>query len=116
MLLPLLGLVLAADTTLLLPSGILAGASPYGRPDLEALAMIRLGWGPAEILRSATRDAARHLGLAAVAGKIAAGYFADLAGYPGATLEEVTALSKPPFVMRRGAIVVDSTGGRAQRR
>jgi len=93
-----------------------AGASPYGRPDLEARAMMMLGWGPAEILRSATRDAARHLGLAAVAGKIAAGYPADLAGYPGATLEEVAALSKPPFVMWRGAIVVDSTGGRAQRR
>ena len=83
-----------------------AGAVPYGRPDLEARAMRTLGWGAAEILRSATRDAARHLGLAAVAGRIAAGFPADLAGYTGSTLEELAALSRPQFVMRSGAIVV----------
>lgn len=83
-----------------------AGASPYGRPDLEARAMTRLGWGPAEILRSATGDAAQHLGLGKVAGQIAAGFRADLVGYSAATLAEVAALAKPSFVMSKGEVVV----------
>jgi imidazolonepropionase-like amidohydrolase len=83
-----------------------AGAVPYGRPDLEARAMRILGWGATDILRSATRDAARHLGLADATGRIASGFPADLAGYAATTLEELAALAKPQFVMSRGAIVV----------
>ena len=40
-----------------------AGALPYGRVDLEARALARLGWRPEAVLRAATGDAARHLGL-----------------------------------------------------
>ena len=82
-----------------------AGAAPYGRPALEAGAMRTLGWEPAAILKSATTGAARHLGMAGTAGRIAVGYPADLVGFPGGTLEEVAAFPKPSFVMRNGRIV-----------
>jgi len=85
-----------------------AGATPYGRPDLEARAMRTLGWGSAEILKSATTSATRHFGLAPAAGRIVVGSPADLVGFPGVTLDEVAAFPKPRFVMRSGKIEVQN--------
>ncbi|MGH7584673.1 MAG: amidohydrolase family protein [Gemmatimonadales bacterium] len=82
-----------------------AGVLPHGMNAREAMAMQRLGWSPAEILRSATTTAARTLGIAAPAGTIAAGARADLVAVEGNPLEDVAALGSVVLVVRAGRVV-----------
>lgn len=65
---------------------------------------------PVEVLRSATRDSARALGLAAVCGRIEAGLSADLMVVAGDPLENLELLEHPLLVVARGRIV-QSLGG-----
>ena len=82
-----------------------AGVMPHGMNAREAIAMQRLGWMPADILRSATVSAVRALGLAAPAGTIAAGAPADLAAVEGNPLEDLAALQRVVLVVRAGRVV-----------
>jgi imidazolonepropionase-like amidohydrolase len=92
-----------------------AGALPYGRVDLEAGALARLGWQPAEVLRAATVDAARHLGLEAEVGRVERGLVADLVAVRPPAPGDSAGFFRACFVMRGGVVVSDSAGAASAR-
>jgi imidazolonepropionase-like amidohydrolase len=61
---------------------------------------------PVEVLRAATSDAARALGLAAVTGSLRPGLAADLLVVPGDPLADLSTLEAPVAVFARGRPVV----------
>jgi imidazolonepropionase-like amidohydrolase len=70
------------------------------------------GLSPMEVLRSATSDSARGLGLEAVCGRIEAGLSADLLVLAGDPLEDLERLEEPLLVIAAGRIAyrADSLG------
>jgi imidazolonepropionase-like amidohydrolase len=91
------------------------GVLPHGRNAQEALALLAAGIPAAEILRAATVNAARALGLSDSVGAIRPGMVADLIAVPGDPLADIGVLRRPLFVMARGRVIRldgDSTGGR----
>jgi imidazolonepropionase-like amidohydrolase len=83
-----------------------SGVSPHGMNALEFGLMVDLGMSPASALLSATRDAARLLGVDAETGTLEAGRFADVVAVPGNVLNDIHATEHPSFVMKQGKIVV----------
>jgi len=81
-----------------------AGVLPHGRNATEFDALVTAGLTPIEAIRSATIDAATALRRDDI-GRIAIGAAADLIAIPGDPLRDVSALSQPVFVMRKGKIV-----------
>jgi imidazolonepropionase-like amidohydrolase len=71
--------------------------------------MTELGMSPAAALLSATRDAARLLGLEAEIGTLEAGKAADIVAVPGDALADVHATERPLLVVRQGRVVVQKT-------
>lgn len=63
------------------------------------------GMSNAELLRTATSDAARALGLAGETGRLAPGLAADVLVVRGDPLEDPSALAEPLLVTARGAVV-----------
>jgi imidazolonepropionase-like amidohydrolase len=65
------------------------------------------GMPPADVLRAATIDAARMMGVESVLGSVAAGRRADLIALPGDPLTGTRALEDVSFVMKGGVVVLD---------
>ena len=86
-----------------------AGVYPHGLNALEFGLMTDLGMSPAAALLSATRDAARLLGVEAEVGTLAAGKVADIVAVPGNVLSDIHATEHPLFVMHFGRIVVQKS-------
>lgn len=80
------------------------GVSPHGMNAREFGLLVEAGYSPLEAIRSATVDAAEHLQLAAVAGRIAPGFSADLVAVDGDPLADVGALMDMRFVIARGVV------------
>lgn len=80
-----------------------AGVFEHGR-NAEELAMYVdiLGMTPAEVLRSATVDAAELVGMAGEIGRLAPGYSADLIAVSGDPQADIAVLRDVDYVMVRG--------------
>ena len=95
---------LAHRAGVVLVYGTDGGVLPHGGHAQEAAALVAAGISPAEILRAATTNAARALGLGDRLGAIRPGYAADLVAVDGDPLRDATALARPVFVMARGRV------------
>jgi imidazolonepropionase-like amidohydrolase len=78
---------------------------PHGQNAREFVAMYQAGVPLAELLRSATVNAARAFGLDSL-GQIGQGMVADLVALGTDPREDVMAYQKVKFVMSRGSVVV----------
>lgn len=79
----------------------------------ELLALERVGLSSDEVLRAATSESAKCLGLADRIGNVASGLEADLLVIEGGPLDDLNRLDKPVMVFVAGRPVVDRrTGGR----
>jgi imidazolonepropionase-like amidohydrolase len=85
------------------------GVLPHGRNAEEAAALAAAGISAAEILKSATANAARALGLADSVGSVRPGMVADLIALPGDPLADITLLQRPSLVMARGRVILGGT-------
>lgn len=83
-----------------------AGVFEHGR-NAEELAMYvdMLGMTPAEVLRSATIDAAELLGMSAEIGRLTPGYSADIIAVAGDPQADIGVLSTVDYVMVRGRAI-----------
>jgi len=80
-----------------------SGVSRHGINAREFQFLVEGGYTPTEAIRIATVDAADHLQLGDVTGRIAAGYAADIIAVDGDPTQDVAVLMNVPFVMARGA-------------
>jgi imidazolonepropionase-like amidohydrolase len=107
---PALGLIEAVGTLyrsgVMLVYGTDGGVLPHGRNAEEAIALAAAGVPATEILRAATVNAAKALGLADSVGAIRRGMVADLIAVPGDPRADLRVLERPSFVMARGRVVV----------
>jgi imidazolonepropionase-like amidohydrolase len=79
-----------------------SGVSRHGVNAREFQFLVEGGYTPVQALRIATVDAADHLQLGGVAGRIAPGYSADIIAVDGDPTQDVTTLMNVRFVMARG--------------
>ena len=78
------------------------GVSRHGGNAREFQFLVEGGYTPSEAIRIATVDAADHLRLTGTAGRIAAGYSADIIAVDGDPTQDVATLMNVRFVMARG--------------
>ena len=83
-----------------------AGVYPHGMNAMEFGLMTDLGMAPSAALLSATREAAKLLGIEAESGTLEAGKWADVVAVPGDVVANIRATEHPVFVMRHGQVVV----------
>jgi imidazolonepropionase-like amidohydrolase len=81
-----------------------SSVSPHGRNAREFSLLVQAGLSPIEAVRTATVNAADHLGISGEAGTIAAGRPADIIAVAGDPLRDVAALEQVGFVMRGGRV------------
>lgn len=86
--------------------GTEGGVLPHGRNAEEAMALAAAGIPAPEILRAATVNAAKALGLSDSVGVIRPGMVADLIAVSGDPRADLRVLERPSFVMARGRVVV----------
>jgi len=84
-----------------------SGVSPHGMNAREFQLLVEAGYTPLQTIQMATVNAADHLQLNGVAGRIGAGYSADIIAVEGNPLEDVSLLMDVRFVMARGAVAKD---------
>jgi len=82
-----------------------AGVYPHGKNKLEFSFMAKAGMKPAEILRSATLDAATMLRMQDKIGSLEPGKLADLVAVDGNPLADIKAMENVVFVMKDGKVV-----------
>lgn len=82
-----------------------AGVIPHGTNATEFLELDAIGLSSAAAIRAATIDAARAVGMEAQIGVLQAGKLADVIAVSGDPLDDLRALQKVTFVMKRGAVV-----------
>lgn len=78
------------------------GVSPHGMNAREFQLLVEAGYTPLQAIQFATVAAADHLQLNGVAGRIAAGYSADIIAVDGDPLADVSVLMNVRYVMARG--------------
>ena len=81
-----------------------SGVSRHGDNAREFALLVAAGLTPLEAIRTATVNAAAHLGLADQVGRLAPGMDADLIAVDGDPLQDVSALRQVRFVMSAGVI------------
>jgi imidazolonepropionase-like amidohydrolase len=102
---------LAASVRLAYQSGvsIVFGTDATRRGDwdgaAEAVALVEAGLPPGEVLRAATVNAARALGIADSVGVLEPGMSADIIAVPGDPRRDIRLLARPGFIMARGRII-----------
>ncbi|MCW0199471.1 amidohydrolase family protein [Sphingopyxis sp.] len=84
-----------------------AGITPHGKQALEFLWYRKIGMTPGDVLRTATTNAAKLLGLDAEIGTIEAGKRADIIATGANPLDDVATLQHVTFVMAAGRVVKD---------
>jgi imidazolonepropionase-like amidohydrolase len=80
------------------------GVSPHGMNAREFQLLVEAGFTPLQTIQMATVNAADHLQLNGVAGRIAPGYSADIVAVDGDPLADVSTLMNVRFVMARGTV------------
>jgi imidazolonepropionase-like amidohydrolase len=89
-----------------------AGVVAHGSNADEFRLLVEFGMSPQAAIESATREAARLLGLEQELGTVEVGKLADLVAVPGDPLADVTALQRVGFVMKEGEVFLhESTPG-----
>ena len=78
------------------------GVSRHGLNAREFQFLVEGGYTPTEAIRLATVDSADHLRITGTAGRIAAGYSADIIAVDGDPTQDVATLMNVRFVMARG--------------
>jgi imidazolonepropionase-like amidohydrolase len=81
-----------------------SGVSAHGDNAREFALMVQAGLSPLEAIRSATNNAAAHVGLSDELGTIAPGRAADLIAVAGDPLTDVMELQKVILVMKGGTV------------
>ena len=81
-----------------------SGVSRHGINAREFQFLVEGGYTPMQAIAIATVNAADHLQLNNVAGRIAPGYSADIIAVDGDPTQDVTTLMNVPFVMARGDV------------
>ena len=84
-----------------------SGVSRHGINAREFQFLVEGGYTPTQALAIGTVNAAAHLQLEGVAGRIAPGYSADIIAVDGDPTADVTTLMNVPFVMARGTVAKD---------
>jgi imidazolonepropionase-like amidohydrolase len=84
-----------------------SGVSRHGVNAREFQFLVEGGYTPMQAIAIATVNAADHLRLNGVAGRIAPGYSADIIAVDGDPTQDVTTLMSVPFVMARGTVAKD---------
>lgn len=79
------------------------GVSPHGMNAREFQLLVEAGFTPLQTIQMATVNAADHLQIGGVAGRIAAGYSADIIAVDDDPTQDVETLMNVRFVMARGA-------------
>ncbi|HYD87221.1 MAG TPA: amidohydrolase family protein [Vitreimonas sp.] len=79
-----------------------SGVSRHGINAREFQFLVEGGYTPMQAIRIATVDAADHLQLNGVTGRVAPGYAADIIAVDGDPTQDVAVLMNVPFVMARG--------------
>lgn len=80
------------------------GVSPHGQNAREFQLLVEAGYTPIQTLQMATVNAADHLQISNVTGRIAPGMAADIIAVDGDPTRDVTTLMNVPFVMTRGTV------------
>src|SRR5690606_32867126 len=81
------------------------GVSPHGMNAREFALLVEAGFSPLQTIQMATVNAADHLQLNGVAGRIAPGFSADVIAVDGDPLADVAVLETGVrFVMARGSV------------
>ncbi len=75
----------------------------------EFLLLAAAGLTPAEVLATATTNAAKALGMETQLGTVAAGKFADVVAFAANPLSDLKVLASPVFVMQNGKVVRNDT-------
>ncbi len=99
---------LAMEAGVRIAFGTDMGVGPHGGNGEELLLMRDLGMSPADCIRSATTVAADVLGIAGLAGTLAAGAWGDLVGVPGDPREDLSLLARAEnvrLVVKDGEVV-----------
>ncbi|MDX2274772.1 MAG: amidohydrolase family protein [Hyphomonadaceae bacterium] len=78
------------------------GVSPHGMNAREFQLLVEAGFTPLQAIQFATVNAADHLQISNIAGRIAPGMSADIIAVNGDPLSDVSTLMNTPFVMARG--------------
>jgi imidazolonepropionase-like amidohydrolase len=94
------------------PVKIAFGSDTFEHPGTNAqelVAMVRYGMRPVDALRAATSTSAALLGLPDV-GTIEPGKLADLVAFDGDPITDITAVTRPLFVMKSGTIIRSLSG------
>jgi len=81
-----------------------SGVSRHGINAREFQFLVEGGYTPMQAIQIATINAADHLQLGNVTGRIAAGYAADIIAVDGDPTQDVAVLMTVPFVMARGTV------------
>ena len=82
-----------------------SGVSAHGDNAYEFVLLTRAGLSPIEAIRTATVNAADHLGITAEAGSLAPGKAADLIAVEGDPLADASVLQKVDHVIKGGVVV-----------
>lgn len=82
-----------------------SGVSAHGDNAYEFVLLNRAGLSPLDAIRTATVNAADHLGIAAEVGSLAPGKAADLIAVSGDPLADVAVLQKVETVIKAGVVV-----------
>jgi len=100
-----------ATPKLMMVLGTDAVAGAHGHNADEIVERVRQGGQkPMDALISATSMAAKSLRLDKAIGTLAAGYEADIVGLDGDPLTDITAVTRPAFVMKGGKVYKFSSG------
>ena len=80
------------------------GVAPHGDNALEFVYMVEAGMPPLAVIKAATTEAAKLLGMEDEVGALEPGKFADLVAVPGDPLVDIKVMTRPNFVMKAGVI------------
>ena len=104
-----------ATPKLMMVLGTDAVAGAHGHNADEIVERVRQGGQkPMDALISATSMAAKSMRLDKTIGTLAAGYEADIVGLDGDPLTDITAVTRPAFVMKGGKVYKFSSGNRSR--
>jgi imidazolonepropionase-like amidohydrolase len=101
---------LAVRSGMRIAAGTDAGTpfNPHGDLALELARMVEFGLSPMQAIMAASTSAARLLRIDDATGSVEVGKQADLVIVPGDPIADITAMQRPAFVMKAGAVHRDT--------